>query len=89
MVRDSIVDGSQSFKEGLTAYVQILKDCLEKKFESGNQYITGDKMSVIDVMVYCEISTIVKLYSEPISTNDLPLTSKWYDKLSQLEMLAN
>ena len=82
MVRDSIVDGSQSFKEGLTAYVQILKDCLEKKFESGNRYITGDKMSVIDVMVYCEISTIVKLYSEPISTNDLPLTSKWYDKLS-------
>ena len=46
-------------------------------------------MSVIDVMVYCEISTIVKLYSEPISTDELPLTSKWYDKLSQLEMLAN
>ena len=38
-------------------------------------------------MVYCEISTIVKLLKEKIPVEILPLTSQWYDKLSMMKAL--
>ena len=45
----------------LEKYKDILKK-IESELSDERKFLTGEQISVVDVMIYCEISTIDKLY---------------------------
>ena len=83
--RDSLVANTSQQAE-LTLYHEILKHC-ETQLEQ-TKYLTGNKISIIDVMVYCEINTIVKLFKDPIP-EALPETRKWVERVSLMTVINN
>ena len=48
----------------------ILLKCNQRL--SKTKYMTGNKITIIDIMIYCEIQTILKLYQRTIPA-DTPL----------------
>ncbi len=54
--------------------------------ESG--YLTGKKISVVDIMVYCEIQTVCIMYKKDIPENLTKLCA-WFEKLSSEEAIVN
>ena len=48
----------------------ILLKCNQRL--SKTKYMTGNKITIIDIMIYCEIQTILKLYQRTIPA-DSPL----------------
>jgi len=52
--------------------------------ESG--YMTGPKISVVDIMVYCEIDTICLMYNRDVPAN-LAKLANWYERLAREESL--
>ena len=72
------VDKWQSMrKEYNQNILQAYEDLLKK-----NTFLTGQKITVVDIIVYSEIETIIKLTKEPIPSHFGSL-SAWYDKLSE------
>ena len=55
-------------------YRKVMNKC-EENFMDGNRFLSGQQMSIVDVIVYCEIITITKLLAQPIPTAILPLTA--------------
>ena len=49
-------------------------------------YITGPKMSIVDVMLFCEIETICLMYKRDVPSH-LSKVASWYEKLAQEESL--
>ena len=46
----------------LEAYKNVLKDGIESRLTDESKFLTGELLSVADVLIYCEISTIDKLF---------------------------
>ena len=46
-------------------------------------YLTGEKMTVIDIMFYCEIVTILKLYHREIPRDNCSLVANWYENIAK------
>ena len=85
-VRDSC-HSSGGLKADVVSYLTSdLKEC-EKKLSSGNLYLSGSKISIIDLIVYCEISTIVKMHNCKIPSDLMPSTALWYTNIGQLNAI--
>ena len=83
-------------KAELEAYKNILKEGIESRLSDESKFLTGEKISVADVMIYCEISTIDKLFIREEKTagrqsvvNDLQQMSKWYKEMSKIFEIEN
>ena len=48
--------------------------------------MTGPKISVVDIMVFCEIDTICLMYNKEVPANLTKLTS-WYERLAREQSL--
>ena len=46
----------------LEAYKNVLKEGIESRLTDESKFLTGEHLSVADVLIYCEISTIDKLF---------------------------
>lgn len=58
-----------------------------KKYDEAlatNRYLTGHELTLIDIMVYCEIETLLRMTKEPIPLHYAYLLG-WYDRLSELD----
>ena len=44
-------------------------------------YITGPKITIVDIMILCEIETICKMYNRELPSN-LSKLADWYERLS-------
>ena len=55
-----------------------LEETLVKK-----KYLTGEKITVIDIMFYCEIVTICKLYNREIPRDHCSCVADWYDNIAK------
>ena len=44
-------------------------------------YITGPKITIVDIMIICEIETICKMYNRELPQN-LSKLADWYERLS-------
>ena len=80
----------------LEAYKTILKEGIESRLSDESKFLTGEQISVADVMIYCEISTIDKLFISQVKTagrqsvvNDLQQMSKWYKEMSKIFEIEN
>ena len=47
------------------------------------KYLTGDKITVIDIMFYCEIVTILQLYDREISRDHCSCVADWFNNIAQ------
>ena len=46
------------------------------------KYLTGEKITVIDIMFYCEIVTILKLYSREIPRDHCSCVADWFNNIA-------
>ena len=49
---------------------------------SEDGYVTGPKISIVDIMLYCELQTICTMYKRDINPSETKLAN-WRDRLSQ------
>ena len=82
----------------LEAYKTILKEGIESRLSDENKFLTCELISAADVMIYCEISTIDKLFISQSQektagrqsvVNDLQQMSKWYKEMSKIFEIEN
>ena len=45
-------------------------------------YVTGPEITIVDIMLYCELQTICKMYKRDISVSEAKLAT-WRDRLSE------
>ena len=69
-------------EEDMSEFFDHILSRLEEKLVELT-YLTGEKMTIVDIMVYCEIKTILKLYKREISAEKSENLLKWYEELSQ------
>ena len=50
-------------------------------------YLSGSKISIIDLIVYCEIATIVKIHNCKIPSDQMPSMALWYANIGQLNAI--
>ena len=67
-------------------FKEDLLEC-EKRLVGGQKHLTGDQLSMLDVMIYCEISTITILTKEKIDEETCPNLSEWFTKMAKLSAL--
>jgi glutathione S-transferase len=63
---------------------------LDKQLEKTGAFICGDQMSVVDVLFYCEISTILALTlksDEDLGANN-PNINKWYLRMKHVDGMS-
>lgn len=48
------------------------------------EWIAGPKMSIIDIIVYCELHQVIAMYERPIP-HQLAKLNEWYEKMSELD----
>ena len=77
----------KSVKDELKEFFDQILSRLEEKLIT-LKYLTGEKMTFIDVMVYCEIRTVMRLYKREILKEESPNLANWYDELSQTDAVA-
>ena len=53
---------------------------------SDDSYVTGTNITIVDIMLFCEIETICLMYSKEIPSNLVKLLS-WYERLAGEEAL--
>ena len=53
-----------------------------------NNFLTGEQITFVDIIVYCEIETIIKMTRETIPVYYAAL-SAWYDKISELAAIKH
>jgi glutathione S-transferase len=59
---------------------------LEENLAKTNAYICGSSMSIVDIIIYCELVTVMKLTQqteEELKNRGLKETLRWYTKLGQ------
>ena len=61
-------------------------DTLECKLEK-HQFLTGQKLIVVDIMIYCELVTILKLYSYDFLASNNPKSAKWFKEVSDMQAI--
>ena len=67
-------------------FKEDLLEC-EKRLVGGQKHLTGDQLSMLDVMIYCEISTITILTKEKIDEETCPNLTEWFTKMAKLSAL--
>ena len=48
----------------------------------GKDYVLGEDITVIDILYYNEINTIIKLLGKPLSPEEFPHLEPWFNRLS-------
>ena len=51
------------------------------------EYLTGNKLSVVDFVVFCEIQQVLKMYGRHLP-HHLSKLHEWYEKIEALPALA-
>ena len=51
------------------------------------RFLTGQKLTIVDVMIYCGLITIFKLYERKISNTSHPRSAKWFKEISELQAI--
>jgi hypothetical protein len=74
---------NQLLSEFFDIILQKINDFLD---EAG--YLTGKMISVVDIMIYCEIQTVCIMYKRDVPLG-LGKLAPWYEKLSGEEALVN
>ena len=59
---------------------------LEEKLVD-KQYLTGWKITMVDIMCYVELQTILTLYRKKINKDEHGNVLKWFDALSEEETI--
>ena len=54
-------NGDNIFENELKSFLQIILPCLERTLAGGKKFMCGDTMTVIDILYYTEISSILCL----------------------------
>ena len=67
-------------------FKEDLQEC-ETRLAGGQKHLTGEHLSILDVMIYCEISTITSLLKEKIPPETAPKLAEWSDKMAKLSAL--
>ena len=73
-----VVDVNDDLQE---FFDQILNK-LEEKL-SRQKYLTGEKLTIIDIMFYCEIVTILKMYNKEVPRDQCACLHEWFETLSK------
>ena len=50
------------------------------------QYLTGPKMTVIDIIAYCEINQVLAMYQRKIP-QQLTKLVEWYENIGEIEAI--
>ena len=66
----------------LTEFFEPILGKLEEQLVR-KTFLTGEKMTVIDIMFYCEIVTILKLYNREIPRDNCSLVANWYENIAK------
>ena len=74
----------EHLNEDLDEFMEMILPKINSKLTK-TTYVTGPKITIIDIMIYCDIQTILKLYKREIenSKTDLTAIKAWYDSLSE------
>ena len=51
----------EHLNEDLDEFMDMILPKIDAKL-TRTKYVTGNKMTIIDIMIYCDIQTILKLY---------------------------
>ena len=74
-------------EEELTEFFDTILKILEDKLAT-QRFLCGDSISIIDIMFYCEVVTILKLYNKEIPRDQLACVAEWFQKIGQNEALV-
>ena len=64
---------------------------LDQELQKTNDFICGNHMTVVDIVLYCEISTILALTlkkDDDLATNN-PHINKWYLRMKAVNGMAD
>ena len=89
MLKKDVTD-SEKQKE-ITRLDKLLKNMDDMLKDSNSEYFSGvDEMSVIDIVLHSEISTIIYMYSlkERLSDTEFRFLAPWMNRMAECECIS-
>ena len=79
----------EHLNEDLDEFMEMILPKINSKLEK-TAYVTGQKLTIIDVMIYCDIQTVLKLYRRDIesSKSNLKALKNWHISLGEHSALV-
>ena len=67
---------------------QRLTKLNEQLGQANHRYLTGDKQSVVDIILYCEIFEVLTLYGRTVPMH-LEHLNRWYDEIGSIQQVKD
>jgi len=67
--------------EMLDEYFGLVLKTLENRLSAGQSFTCGQAMTLIDIIFYCDIVTVLKLYQKELPKDSLECVSLWFSKI--------